>query len=306
MNASCLSFLRPLSASAGAALLFLTFPLLQAQETPPETDAAAAAAPGDGFTPKEYTIDRYAKIRGKSPFEFELAKPPAEVTVDPFAELVLAGYAGSLGSPTVYLVNTKTQERITVLSERSGRPNKSGFKVISIDRGPTLRSTTATLEKDGQQGVLKFDSKALDTMVGGAGSGGAAGGARPVIPGQPNQPGAVPRPMIPGQPARPQQAYQAPQAFIPGANRGGQAQAQAQNGVFIPNQNAMVPGKPGNQLTNQPGGDTQLQINNLVNNQAPQNLVPNSSLNAPNIAVPSPVTGTPQQQPRRRVVLPTP
>ncbi len=268
---------------------------LEAQDTPPSPEVT----PSETFTPVEYPIDRYQKLRGKSPFEFELAKPPVGETIDPFAEYVLAGFAGSASQPTVYLLNTKTQERITVLSDSSGRPNKSGFHIISVNRGRTLSSTTVQLEKDGQQGKLAFDSKALYSMTGGA----AGGGARP---GQPNQSGQpVVRPGgVPGQAARPAQAYQAPQAFIPG-------QGNRPAGVF-PGAAAGQPGVAPQpvQLGMQPGAaapaagfNPQQQVNTMLNNPAAATAAPQlNGMPAPGGAPP---TNQSNPQPRRRVVLPT-
>jgi hypothetical protein len=283
---------RPSSGAAawlcGTTLFVATMGSLQAQDTPPATEAILP----DSFAPVEYPIDRYQKLRGKSPFEFELAKPPVGETVDPFAEYVLAGFAGSAGQPTVYLLNTKTQERITVLSDSSGRPNKSGFHIISVDRGRTLSSTTVQLEKDGQQGKLAFDSKALYSMTGGA----SGGGARP---GQPNQPGQpVVRPG--GVPGRVAPAYQAPQAFIPG-------QANRPAGQF-PVATAGQPGVAPQPVAQgmQPGAvpaNPQQQVKLLLNNPAAPNPAPQPNV----VPVPggAPDINQSNPQPRRRVVLPT-
>ena len=272
----------------GTTLFVAAMGSLQAQDTPPATEAILP----DSFAPVEYSIDRYQKLRGKSPFEFELAKPPVGETVDPFAEYVLAGFAGSAGQPTVYLLNTKTQERITVLSDSSGRPNKSGFHIISVNRGRTLSSTTVQLEKDGQQGKLAFDSKALYSMTGGA----AGGGVRPAQANQPGQP--VVRPG--GVPGRAAQAYQAPQAFIPGRPAGQFPAATAgQPGVAPqPVQPGMQPGAvPG------PGVNPQQQVKLLLNNPAAPNAAP--QLNVTPAPGGAPVTNQSNPQPRRRVVLPT-
>ncbi len=293
-----------LSASAG-------FPSL-AQETPPEAPAMESDATSDAFVPKEHSIDRYQKLRGKSPFEFELAKPPTAEATNPFADLVLAGFAGSAGNPTVYLLNTKTQERTTVYGEANPRPNTSGFKVIRVDRGRSFSSTSATIEKEGVQETLKFDTKALYSMTGGAGGGGAAAAVRPAVPGQPGAPGQGPRPVIPGQ-ARPQQVYQAPQAFIPGQGGRNAGGGQMTGGAFIPGQPqpAAQPAAGGIQLGfQQPGGappanavpagapNAQQQLNALLANPAnPGQVQP---------AVPAPVPAVPSANPppRRRVVLP--
>jgi hypothetical protein len=287
------------------------FPSL-AQETPPEAPDREAEATGDSFIPKEHTIDRYQKLRGKSPFEFELAKPKEADPTNPFADLVLAGFAGNAGNPTVYLLNSKTQERITVYGEANPRPNQSGFKVIRVDRGKSFASTTATLEKDGVQETLKFDTKALYSMTGGAGGGGAAAGGRPAVPGQPGPPGQGPRPTIPGQ-ARPQQMYQAPQAFIPGQAGRNTPGGQMAGGAFIPGQPqpAAQPAAGGIQLgMQQPGAaqptnavpagapNAQQQLNALLANPA------NPGQGQPTIARPVPAVPSANPPPRRRVVLP--
>ena len=296
--------------SIGPGILFFCFiPLatLIAQDIPPPVAADAAASAGealpDTFTPSEYPIDRYQKLRGKSPFEFELAKPVVEAAADPFADLVLAGYAGSASRPTVYVVNTKTQERLTILPQGSGAKDPTGYKVLSVNRGRNLATTTVKIEKDGVQKELAFDPKALSSMTAGATGGqpGSAPGARPGMPGQPmqpGQPGQPNRPAIPGQ--QPVAAYKAPAAFIPNANNRGAGQMNnpmnnpmANNGIQL----GMQPGQ-----TAPPAGatDAQVQLNNLLNNAA--------GAGAPPAVIPTPGSqnGQPvQQQPRRRVVLPT-
>ena len=280
------------------ALFFSALLPLSAQDTPPPP-----AAGSEGYAPPEYGIDRYEKLRGKSPFEFELAKPVLAPDADPFADLVLAGFAGSGGNVTVYLVNTKTQERITVLGDGSKHKNESGFRALGIKRGRTLASTTALVEKDGVPKELAFDPKALSSMSGGAGGGAAPGapGARPGQPGAPGQQGA------PGQglvrpnnvPGRPVQAYQAPQAFVPGQGN----RALAQPAAMAAGQPGGQPGvQTGLQLANPAGAaGAQQQINTLIN--------PNTGLVAPTPNAINPGGAQPpqpsNQPPRRRVVLPT-
>ncbi len=263
---------------------------------PPEADLTAAEPPAaevadqESFAPASYSIDRYQKMRGKSPFEFELAKPPAQETADPFADFVLAGFAGSGSRVTVYLMNSKTQERLTVLSSGSEKENKSGFHVVKVNRGRTLSTTTALIEKDGTQKELAFDPKALSSMSGGAGGGAMAGAAPPG--GKPGQPGA--RPAVPGQPgARPAQAYQAPQAFIPGQpSRAAASAAPVANAVNLPNQPGASPNNP------------QQQVNALVNANPGQVAPAVNPAALPAATLQPPANGGPPS--RRRVVLPNP
>ena len=287
----------------------LGVPSLRAQDPaapplePAPAEPAAAEPAQEGFAPTEYPKDRYEKMAIRSPFDFELAKPPPVDTVNPFADFVLAGFAGSANRPTVYLTNSKTQERITILSEGNGRKNENGFKIIKIDRGRTLSSTTATVEKDGVQEVLKFDTKILYTMTGGAGGGGGAPAqvGRSPIPGQPPVPGQVPRPVGPvgpGQPARPVQAYVAPQAFIPNQGGGGGGRGMQQQGGGA--QAALsVPANYG-QGANAAQASLNALLANSTNGQIQPTVVPAQP------AVPVPNQANPPQPNRRRVVLPSP
>lgn len=247
-------------------------------DTPPAPDGAPAP---------EYEASRYDRIRIKSPFEFELAKPKAEEAVDPFQDLILAGYAGSGKQISVYLVNAKTQERMTIPGGNEG--SETGFRVLSVNRGRTLRTTTATLEKNGVTKELSFDPKALSSMVasGGSSGAGAPGGARPGIPGQPGVPGQAVRPggVNPPNAAVRQTPYVAPAAFIPGQNNA--------NGGAVPNGGAAPNGNP-------PGAVNL--AGNMVNNgnpQPPAAIVPQPNGN------PAPGVNQSNNQPRRRVVLPT-
>jgi len=281
--------------------------------------AVETAAPAEeAFPPRVYDLGRYENLQAKSPFEFELKEPPAAEAPNPFEGMVLAGYVGSNKNMTVYLVNTKANgERISVYGDGSPRKkgDKSGIRIVGLNRGRTLKQTSVILEKDGQTGEVQFDEKALSNMKGGspaAGSGqpnlpgnmrgpGMRPGGMPNLPNQVNQPGAN-NPAVP---------YQAPQAFVPGQPGGAQPNAGAVangtmivNGQTVPvnNNAAMV-----NFLSGQgavPGGATQVQQGVNVQPQVVQ----------PAAVVPAPqAQPTPSQQPggrengppKRRVVLPT-
>lgn len=281
------SLLRALA--AGAFVFSASARLSCAQETPPPPSADAAAsgetaADSEAYT--EYPSSRYDKIRVKSPFEFELAKPKAEEAVDPFQDLVLAGYAGSANRVTVYLANTKTQERMTIPG--SSEHNDTGFKVISVNRGTMLKNTTVTLEKSGITKNLSFDSKALSSMVASGGGGTAPGaqgrpggipGAQPVLPGGARPPGAAGN-----APVRPAAPYVAPQAYVPGRNTNNNAGANGAPQLGLPNGN---PAPAGNvNLAGSMVGNTNGQI---APGQVQTGQPPAPAVN----------------QPRRRVVLPT-
>ena len=302
--------------SCSAVLFSILSGRLIAQDTPPET--AAPAVGTETFTPREYPIDRYQKLRGKSPFEFELAKPIVQDAADPFADLVLAGYAGSASRPTVYVVNTKTQERITILPEGNSKKDATGFRILSVNRGRNLATTTVKVEKNGVQKELAFDPKALSSMTAGA-TGGQPGTAPLVRLGQnvqPGQPGYVPpgaRPVMPGLQTAPAR-FVAPQAFIPNQNNrangqvGGNGIGQSMTGgaggggqgtaAFIPGQAATAAGNSqGIVMQNQGSQNQPVTPDNTVRSVEQQAQI--------NAILDGKVPTSQQPQPRRRVVLPT-
>ena len=282
-----------------AGLIFLALPaLLPAQDTPPPPAPEAA---GETFTPLEYGMERYQKLRGKSPFEFELAKPPVVDAADPFADLILASYGGYAKNANVTLLNTKTQERISVYAQGTGRKNENGYQILSVNKGRTLSTTTVTVEKDGQQKELGFDTKLLYSMVGGAGGGGAAAGGRPAVPGQPNngQPNGQPVVRPAGMQAQAVRPYQAPQPV--NITRGGQSNRNNANQPGMAGQANFGTPQPG--VPASPGGatDAQQQLNAMLANPAAQpNVVP-----TPTVPAGNPGNNAAQTPTRRRVVLPS-
>ena len=279
--------------------------------------AAETAAPAEeAFPPRVYDLGRYENLQAKSPFEFELKEPPAAEAPNPFEGMVLAGYVGSNKNLTVYLVNTKANgERISVYGDGSPRKkgDKSGIRIVGLNRGRTLKQTSVILEKDGQTGEVQFDDKALSNMKGGSP---ATGAGQPNLPGNNRgpgggRPGGVPNmPNLPG--ANNQAAqYQAPAPFVlpqPGAV---QANAPAvANGTMIVNGQAVPVNNNAamvNFLSGQgavPGGAGQVQQGVNVQPQVVQ----------PAAVVPAPQAQPVQTQqpggrengpPKRRVVLPT-
>lgn len=280
--------------------LFYLLPMAAALASPASAFAdtrgpAAATAPDDGsFTPKEYPLSRYEPLKKKSPFEFEPPKEAVADAEDPFLGVSLAGYCGSGNSMTVYLIAGKEKKRITVFGD--GSPYKkrdtSDFRVVGINRGKTLKTTSVTLEgKNREKKEVKFEEDTLKNAKGGAAVGAQPGGQ--MNPGQPGQPGQRnPQVIRPGGNQVPP-PYVAPQAFIPGQSNPPQQQPQQGNPAFLngnvpPNQATMSNQQLINQLTTNaqqqvPGNPNGVQVQGGDQSRAP----------------------VPPQAPRRRVVLPT-
>jgi hypothetical protein len=285
-----------------------------------EQAAADPAAPA-AFPPQEYDVSRYENLQAKSPFEFELKAPPPPEVADPFEGMVLAGYVGSTKNLTVYLVNTKANgERISVYSDASPRKasDKTGIRIVGLNRGRTLKATTVILEKDGQQKEIGFDETALSNMKGGAAAGGPQGG--PQLPGNMRGPG-IPRP---GQPAPgaalPVQPYQAPQAVVPGMNNAQPNPGAAAAGTVIVNGQA-VPLNNNAAMVNFLAGGGQGAVPNVQGVQPIPAVQPQVQVQQPAIVNPPQPQTQPTQQgfpqgrgdrggrdnapPRRRVVMPS-
>jgi hypothetical protein len=251
-------------------------------------NAPSALADGDEapdtagpFKPKAYDLSRYSpNFDKKSPFEFDPPPPVTEAPTNNFDGVSLGGYCGSGNTLSVYIIVGKEKKRITVYGDGSPfkKRDESGFRIVSLNRGKSLSTTTVVLEKGGQQGTVSFEKETLASK-----GGGAQGGQIQMVPD--GKGGMVPRPVIPrptGAPGAQTQAYQPPPVFIPGqsnagGNPGGQNnQIQAQQAANLNNQQLM------NQMVNNPN--------------IPQQPVVNPGQNG---------GAQPPTPPRRRVVLPT-
>lgn len=267
--------------------------LLLAGAAPAMADKTTPAAADEGvFAPKENPLSRYETLRKKSPFEFDPPKIVEPEVINPFEGISLAGYCGNGDTLTVYLLEGKEKKRITVFGDGSPfkKRDSSGFRVIGINRGKSLKTTEIILEKDGRQGPVKFDEDALRSKA-------PAGG--PGVQMVRDQNGnMVPRQVIPkpGGAAAQQTPYQAPQPFIPGQNT-------------PPPQQPPQPNQPNNGA----GNNAALPAGSVSNQQLMNHLMGPNGQPAPTTAAPAAGGAQPQNNggtavpppSRRRVVLPT-
>lgn len=271
--------------------------------TAPAFAETKEAEPESGLARKEFPLSRYAHLDKKSPFEFDPPPPKTESGPDVFEGVSLAGYCGSGKSLTVYIFEgVKEKKRVTVYGDASPfkKRDTSGFRILALNAGKTLKKTTVTLERGGVQKEIKFDDETLLSK------GSALGGKNiQMVPG-PNGT-MVPRTIVPRPSNAPggqnQQAYQAPAPFVMGQAGGGQQQQQG---------NQVGGNGNGLQLQNAQGQPAALNMSNqqLLNHLTGPNGQPQQQ--TPNVVIPQ-VTNTPgMEQPRvsippqrRRVVLPT-
>ena len=255
--------------------------------------AAPVPAPGDGaaaegttFTPAMPPLSTFAHLNKKSPFEFDPPVDKPVIGVDNFEGVSLGGYCGTGNTLTVYLITGKDKKRITVHGDGSPfkKLDQTGYRVIGLNRGTSVSTTTVLLEKDGQQKEVAFEKETLTAKGGGAGGG---GGGVQMVPG-PNGT-VVPRPVVPRPSNAPAQAYQAPAAFIPGQS--------GQNNPGLPQQ-----GQQGVINLNGQTMNNQQMVNQLMANP---NQVPQMNTTGFNPAAGQPVQPGVGPPVRRRVVLPT-
>lgn len=226
--------MRTLSRLSSLLLLLAAIPATATAVLADDTDAAAIAP----FKPKEYDASRYARnFERKSPFEFDPPVVPDIPVEDYFKDVSLGGYCGAGNTLSVHLIVGKEKKRLTVYGDGSPfkKRDTSGFRILSIQRGKSLTTTTVLLEKNGQQKAVAFDRDTLTAKGSGGGAGAGLGKNHPakIMVGPdgralPQNAGAGPAPV-------PVQPYQAPPPFIPGQSNQAATNA-SQNG---PNLQAM-------------------------------------------------------------------
>ena len=272
-----------------ALLLLPCAALLTAAPVPTPTDGTGAAPNDKAFTPAMPPLSTFANLDKKSPFEFDPPPPPPVDNVNNFEGVSLGGYCGTGNTLTVYLITGKDKKRITVHGDGSPfkKLDQTGYRVIGLNRGTSVSTTTVLLEKDGQQKEVAFEKETLTAKGGGAGGGGQV----QMVPG-PNGT-MVPRPVVPRPSNAPAQAYQAPAAFIPGQS------GQGQNNPGLPQQ-----GQQGVINLNGQALNNQQMVNQLMTNPGQVQQMNTTGFNPAAGQPVQPVVGPPVP-PRRRVVLPT-
>lgn len=140
--------------------------------------------------------------------------PSTEPPLNPFEDVSLAGYCGQGKTLTVYLFSGKEKKRLTVFGDESPFKTRdiSGFRVIDINRGTTLKTTSILLEKDGVQGTVMFNDDALRSPSSTAPQAGARNDAtasvNSVPPPYTPRPSAPPIRYAPRQSSQPASGYQ--------------------------------------------------------------------------------------------------
>lgn len=234
--------------------LGVTAPLAPAQNTPPPPvperadRAAAASTPAPSDTPADvpldplnpsqlnrYGIDRYERIKEKSPFSFKIVREEGPPPVSFAADLALAGFTVDSGKGVTYasIVDKKSNNRFVI---RSDRPNDDGIQLVQLIRAPahapTLLESSVMARKGAEEAQIKSDKQIIERK-------------------------AVVNAAVVGQPA---QAMQNARGGPPGANVNlvvnprNNVQGQINGQLNVPNQQPGQPGQPGVQQGGLPPG----------------------------------------------------
>lgn len=118
--------------------------------------AAMSASSGQEFTaPAPYPVDRYEAGWNTNPFTLKTAA--VAIQKESFAKDLFLGGMYQFGQEiTVILVNSKTRERIRLVSTKTS-PN--GMRIKSATILNSLRDSYAEIEKGGEVAIIRHDEK---------------------------------------------------------------------------------------------------------------------------------------------------
>lgn len=159
----------------------------------------AAAAGADEIIPVALQMDRYAETVGMSPFVLETKSTEVApvVEADIFQHLFLRGIGKADGKDYVLIQRLGEERPMRFIGND---PGPDDIAVQSVVIGNTFRETRVVLKKGTKTGEVKFKEESLTSAAPPP-----QGMRQPMVPGQPQKPGAmpIPQPQIPS--ARPPQ-----------------------------------------------------------------------------------------------------
>ena len=153
--------------------------------------------------PQAYALERYESGWNTNPFTLKTA--PVAVKKESFAKDLALGSMFKLDDvTTVVLVNTKTRDRIKIVSDQV---SSEGYRIKSATILDSRKDSYAEIEKGGEIAVMRYDNNLMKQL---AAQGTAANMVSNGLPGQPQPQGMASLPRnIP-----PQAAREAPQPPI--------------------------------------------------------------------------------------------
>ena len=145
--------------------------------------------------PVPHDVQRYEAGWNKNPFTLKTVAPVVE-QVSFAADLTIGTYFGDSADPTIIIVNTKTNERISL---KQGQPAANGMKLSSVKLGTSRKDMVAQVTLGTETAAIRYNDSYVKQMA-------AAEMSKAPPMQQPHQqPGAqlkIPTPQNPSQPGR--------------------------------------------------------------------------------------------------------
>lgn len=145
--------------------------------------------------PVPHDVQRYEAGWNKNPFTLKTVAPVVE-QVSFAADLTIGTYFGDSADPTIIIVNTKTNERISL---KQGQPAANGMKLSSVKLGTSRKDMVAQVTLGTETADIRYNDSYVKQMA-------AAETAKaPPTQQSRQQPGTplkIPTPQNPSQPGR--------------------------------------------------------------------------------------------------------
>jgi hypothetical protein len=145
--------------------------------------------------PVPHDVQRYEAGWNKNPFTLKTVAPVVE-QVSFAADLTIGTYFGDSADPTIIIVNTKTNERISL---KQGQPAANGMKLSSVKLGTSRKDVVAQVTLGTETAAIRYNDSYVKQMA-------AAEMSKAPPMQQPHQqPGTplkIPTPQNPSQPGR--------------------------------------------------------------------------------------------------------
>jgi len=145
--------------------------------------------------PVPHDVQRYEAGWNKNPFTLKTVAPVVE-QVSFAADLTIGTYFGDSADPTIIIVNTKTNERISL---KQGQPAANGMKLSSVKLGTSRKDVVAQVTLGAETAAIRYNDSYVKQMAA------AEMSKAPPTQQSHQQPGTplkIPTPQNPSQPGR--------------------------------------------------------------------------------------------------------
>ncbi len=111
--------------------------------------------------PVSHDVQRYEAGWNKNPFTLKTVAPVVE-QVSFAVDLTIGTYFGDSADPTIIIVNTKTNERISL---RQGQPAANGMKLSSVKLGTSRKDVVAQVTLGTKTASIRYNDSYVKQMA---------------------------------------------------------------------------------------------------------------------------------------------